>query len=82
MNHRTTTHPATAEPAVLVVARDWLRECAADDWPDLEPDEVADLSDARVLAGVERHWAGGLAAFTHLCRDAIDDARAALAEGK
>lgn len=50
----------THNPATIQAMRDWIADCS---WPDLPPDEVADLTEAEVIAGVARHYDGGLAAF-------------------
>jgi len=41
-------------------ARDWIADCG---WADLDTDGAAELTDAEVLRGVERHYEGGLRAF-------------------
>lgn len=53
-------------PAGLVVteqvireARGWVGDCV---WRE-EPEELAELPDAEILAGLDRHYAGGLAQF-------------------
>lgn len=50
----------TFGPATIKAMRDWIADCS---WPDLPPDEVADLTDDEVIAGVRRHFDGGLDAF-------------------
>jgi hypothetical protein len=48
-------------PAVLTAARGWIADCA---WGDLsETDDVADLTDLQVVAGIEQHYDGGWAQF-------------------
>jgi hypothetical protein len=48
-------------PAVLSAARSWIADC---EWADLyEAEDVADLTDAQVAAGIELHYAGGWAQF-------------------
>ena len=47
-------------PTVIKEAREWISECQ---WPDLEPDQVAELSDEQAIAGVRRHFDGGLEEF-------------------
>jgi hypothetical protein len=48
-------------PAVLTAARGWVADNA---WADLgDADDVADLTDLQVVAGIEQHYDGGWAAF-------------------
>jgi len=47
-------------PEVVAEMRGWLSDIM---WADVEPEELAELSDAEVVAGVRRHYEGGLAAF-------------------
>jgi len=57
--------PQTANgPGLLAEARDWIADCA---WRNLEPEDVAGLSDAQVRAGVERHYEGGWEQFALDC---------------
>jgi hypothetical protein len=44
----------------LAEARAWIADCA---WGDLDPEDIASLTDAEVMRGVERHYDGGLLAF-------------------
>lgn len=44
--------------ALIAQAREWCSDC---DW--LDSEDIADLTPAEVLAGVERHYEGGLAQF-------------------
>lgn len=56
-------HPTiTAESlaACLAEARDWIRDCQ---WADLDTDDVDDLDDDQVIAGVRRHYVGGWDSF-------------------
>jgi hypothetical protein len=46
--------------ALIRAARGWIADCA---WADLGEGDVAELSDAQVIAGVSRHYEGGWAAF-------------------
>jgi hypothetical protein len=55
---RNDTSPA--EPDALSEARRWIADCA---WADLGPDAIDEITDAEVLAGVERHYDGGWSAF-------------------
>jgi len=41
-------------------ARDWLAECQ---WRDLEPEDIAILTDAQVERGIAEHYEGGVLAF-------------------
>jgi hypothetical protein len=45
---------------IVQAMREWLAECT---WADLEPEDIADLTDAEVIAGVERHYSGGCHQF-------------------
>jgi len=55
-----TTVSDAVNPELIKTARDWISDCA---WSDLDPEQVAELSDEEVLRGVEQHYDGGLAAF-------------------
>lgn len=50
----------TLNAAELAEARSWIGDC---EWRDLEPEDVAELTDAEIMRGVARHYDGGLAAF-------------------
>ena len=41
-------------------AREWIQDCQ---WQDLEECEVSALSDADVIAGIRKHYDGGIAQF-------------------
>lgn len=47
-------------PDDIAAMREWLAECT---WADLETDDIAELSDADVIAGVRRHYVGGVEQF-------------------
>lgn len=47
-------------PELIRAARGWVADCG---WADLADGDVADLSDVQIVAGVNRHYAGGWAAF-------------------
>lgn len=50
------------DPDLIRAARAWVADCS---WAELNSDEdVADLSDAEIIRGIQRHYAGGLAQFT------------------
>lgn len=46
---------------LLDEARAWISDCS---WPDLDPEEVDDMTDEQIRRGVERHYDGGWDAFT------------------
>lgn len=48
----------------ILEMRAWIADCT---WADLE--DVAELSDAAVIDGIERHWHGGLDDFLLNCAD-------------
>lgn len=50
----------TLTAAEIAEARAWIADCM---WADLEPEDIAELSDAVVISGVARFFDGGLAAF-------------------
>ena len=50
--------PDNISAEVLGGMREWIADCS---WPDL--DDVAELSPAEVIAGVRRHFDGGINAF-------------------
>ena len=41
-------------------ARDWLKDCA---WGDADEATFDELSNAEIVRGIRRHYAGGIAAF-------------------
>lgn len=51
---------ATAQASLISAARSWAADC---EWLDLDGEDIADMSDAQVVAGVEAHYEGGWAAF-------------------
>lgn len=61
-------HAVEVGPAALVCeARGWIADC----WP---ADEVGSLTDAQVIAGVNRHYAGGWRAFVADSRPFVSEA--------
>ena len=53
--------PPYVTPEVLTAARSWIGEC---EWGDLAGEgDIADLTDAQVIAGIRAHYAGGLSQF-------------------
>jgi hypothetical protein len=46
------------EPGLIAAARRWALDC---EW--LDSDDIADMSDAHIVAGVNQHYEGGWAAF-------------------
>lgn len=74
---------AENDPAVVDLAREWIVLCAEDGgWAELDAEEAAELSTERVIAGVDRHWAGGLIGFLDDCAPEIAERRAAPDQGK
>lgn len=65
--------PSNATPAwpaqAIHAMREWLAECS---WRDIEPCEVDDLTTAEVIAGVRRHYSGGLRQFLRDARMLVD----------
>lgn len=56
--------------SLISAARDWVLDCS---WKE-DPEDIAEMSDAEILRGVERHYDGGLA---QLAQDGfLDDAYA------
>jgi hypothetical protein len=49
----------------LQSARDWIADCS---WGDLEAGEIDELSAAKVIRGIKRHYEGGIAAFVRDCQ--------------
>lgn len=47
-------------PSLIQQMRAWIADCI---WQDLDAEQVAQLSEARVIQGVRRHYAGGLEQF-------------------
>lgn len=47
-------------PAVIAAMREWAKDCA---WRDLDDEDIDELPAAELLAGVARHFDGGIAAF-------------------
>lgn len=58
----TLTAPVVAQldPVVIEDMRGWLSDCS---WRDLGPEDVARLSVEQVVAGVRRHYVGGVEQF-------------------
>lgn len=53
------TEPHTQySDAVVGAAREWLSDCY---WSDLDAEDIEDLPEAVVIAGVDRHYDGGMA---------------------
>ena len=53
------TEPHTKySDAVVGAAREWLTDCY---WSDLDSEDIDDLAEAVVIAGVNRHYEGGMA---------------------
>lgn len=48
------------DEALAAEAREWIADCP---WADLDEEGAAGLSDSEALAGVERHFVGGLDEF-------------------
>jgi hypothetical protein len=44
----------------LSAMRDWVSECV---WLDIEPEDVAELTERQIVQGIERHYVGGVEAF-------------------
>lgn len=44
----------------LSAMRDWVSECV---WLDIEPEDVAELTERQIVRGIERHYVGGVEAF-------------------
>lgn len=49
---------------VIAQMRAWVADCV---WADLDPADVAELTDEQVVRGVRKHFDGGLAAFMATC---------------
>ena len=41
-------------------ARDWLNDC---EWSDLDDNDINEMPDASVIAGIARHYDGGTEQF-------------------
>jgi len=50
----------TYDEATIKAMRDWVADCV---WSDLDPEDVASLTDAEIVAGVRKHYVGGVDAF-------------------
>jgi hypothetical protein len=48
-------------PNQLLEARNWIRDCCP--WRDLETEEIDELTDEEVTAGIARHFSGGISEF-------------------
>lgn len=49
----------SATPETIAAAREWVADCV---WIE-DPEDIEEMTDAQILAGVERHYDGGLAQF-------------------
>ena len=47
-------------PEQLRNAQNWIAECV---WGDLEEEDISQLPEAQVIAGIQRHYSGGLEQF-------------------
>lgn len=47
-------------PEQLAEARGWISDCV---WPDLEPEDIDQLTAAQVQRGISRHYDGGITQF-------------------
>ena len=47
-------------PQNIADAREWISDC---EWGNLEPDDIAELSDIDIVRGVDRHYSGGWEEF-------------------
>lgn len=45
---------------VVAEMRSWLSEC---EWSDVDGDDIATMSDERVIRAVQAHYVGGVVAF-------------------
>jgi hypothetical protein len=45
---------------LIEAMRLWISDCS---WPDLDPDDIPHLLPEEVVAGVRRHYQGGVAQF-------------------
>ena len=50
--------PLTTEE--LVAAREWIADCQ---WPDLDPEDIDDLTPVEVERAIRIHYEGGIKAF-------------------
>jgi hypothetical protein len=48
-------------PKQLLEARGWIKDCCP--WGDLQEEQVDDLTDEEVTAGIERNFSGGIREF-------------------
>ena len=53
-------NPSLYTSEELASMRGWISDC---NWSDLGSDDLDELTDAQVVAGVSRHYDGGLGAF-------------------
>ncbi|MBN3957494.1 peptide ABC transporter substrate-binding protein [Nostoc sp. NMS8] len=51
-------------PNQLLEARNWIRDCCP--WGDLYEEEVDQLTDDEVTAGIARHYEGGISEFKNI----------------
>lgn len=50
--------------ATIKAMREWVADCC---WADLDPEEIAELTDDQIIEGVRLHYDGGLEAFVATC---------------
>ncbi|RCJ34614.1 hypothetical protein A6769_22050 [Nostoc punctiforme NIES-2108] len=48
-------------PNQLLEARNWIKDCSP--WGDLQEEQVDELTDDEVTAGIARHFEGGISEF-------------------
>jgi hypothetical protein len=49
-------------PQQLLEAKNWIKDCCP--WLDLQADQVDEMTDREVIAGIKRHYDGGIKAFS------------------
>jgi hypothetical protein len=51
-------------PDEIAQAREWIADCQ---WPDLEPEEIKNLTAGEIARAVQRHFDGGVESFKASC---------------
>ncbi|MEH1785522.1 MAG: peptide ABC transporter substrate-binding protein [Nostoc sp.] len=51
-------------PNQLLEARNWIKDCCP--WGDLQEEQVDELTDEEVTAGIARHFEGGISEFKNI----------------
>lgn len=52
-------------PDIIKAMREWIADCS---WRDIESEDVELLTESELVAGIKKHYAGGIEAFLETCK--------------